>query len=705
MSNWRKRITTWGITRWLRVEGADWLQAPSAGWLAVANHDHPWDWLWLAPFLPDGTLFALHPTELPPAWLRRWCDWLRFTPLDPLDPTALKPLVRHLKQGGQVALFASGGGFGDGGVGRVMPGIARLPEMADVPVVPIWLHNTAWWRVGRRLRPGLTIFVPRPLAVVPGLERSRAAELAMSALLEEAGVQAHGQPATLWEAARRIVAEQGRATPMVADSSGTRLTYGQWVTKASILGAVLKKRTQPGERVGVLLPTTAGALVVLFALWATGRVPAMLNFTAGAAAVVSSCRTARIRTVLTARRFVDKANLGAMIAALDQEQTVLHLEDLLPEARRPATLLAAWLGSFRPEGLAVAPESEAVILFTSGTEGEPKGVALSHAGLLANIRQVQLRVGLLSEPGRDVMLDVLPLFHAFGLTVAALAPMLSGVRVFLHPSPLDYRAIAELAHRLRPTLLVGTDTFLAGYGRAAHPTDFRSLRLVFAGGEPLRERTRQLWLEKFGVAIFQGYGTTECGPVVAVDTPLLHGPESVGRPLAGMRLRLEAVEGVSEGGRIVVSGPNLMLGYIPPQGDGRVVPVAAGGVGDGWHEIGDVVTADGEGFVRIIGRLKRFAKIGGEMVSLAAVEALADAVWPDHRHAAVALPDARKGERIVLVTEHPAPEREALMAVARRDGVAGLFIPGAIRSVASLPLLGPGKIDHRRVRALAGEEG
>ncbi|MBF0271486.1 MAG: AMP-binding protein [Magnetococcales bacterium] len=702
MKGWRRTIMAWLVTRRMRVFGSDWLLVSSGGWVAVANHDHPLDWVLVAPFLPDDTLVALHPAEMPSARLARWCSWLRFAPHDPLDPATLKPLVRHLKQGGHLFVFPAGGGFGDGAVGRVLPGVAHLPELAGVPVIPVWLHNSAWWR-GGRIRPPLemTVFQPRFLVMGPGRERHRSAELAMTDLLEEAGLHAQGQPATLWEAARRIVAHQGRSTPIIADSSGVELTYGQWLARAVILGRVVARRTTPGERVGVLLPTTAGSLVVFFSLLAMGRVPALLNFTAGAATVRSACRTARIRTVLTARRFVDKANLAPLVEALAAETTVVMVEDLAPEARSPWNLLAGLWASFVPARLAVTPESEAVILFTSGTEGEPKGVALSHGALLANIRQVQLRVGLLSEPGRDCMLDVLPLFHAFGLTLAALAPIFSGVRLFLHPSPLDYRAIAEIAQRIRPSLLVGTDTFLSGYGRVAHPVDFRSLRLVFAGGEPLRERTRRQWLDRFGVAIFQGYGTTECGPAVTVDTPLLHAPESVGRPLAGVRFHLEPVPGMHEGFRLLVNGPNLMLGYIPPGGDGRVVPVSAPGPGAGWHDVGDVVTVDAEGFWRIVGRLKRFAKIGGEMVSLAAVEALAETVWPESRHAAVALPDSRKGERILLVTEQHAPDRADLMAIARRDGVSGLFVPAHLLSVETLPMLGPGKIDHQAVRVLA----
>ncbi|MBF0342455.1 MAG: AMP-binding protein, partial [Magnetococcales bacterium] len=509
MEGWRRKLTHGVMAGWVRACGVAIFRQTPGPWVGVANHDHPWDWLVLAPFLPSGTILALHPGEMPGRRLRAWFDWLTFVSLDPLDPGQLKPLVRQLKEGGRVALFPGGGGFGDGAAGRIQAGFARLPVMAGVPVIPVWLQHTVWWRIGLRPKVRLTVHAPRTLELPPLADRQQAAELAMTALLEEAGLLAHGQPATLWEAACQAAAVRGRGVPVIEDSSGLRLTYGAWLARSRILGRVLQRYSMPGERVGVLLPTTAGAMVVLFALFATGRVPALLNFSAGVATVRSACRTARVRTVLTARRFVDKANLSPLVTELAQDATVIFLEDLAPEARHPWNLVMGWLASRLTLPSPASAGEEAVILFTSGTEGEPKGVALSHAALLANIRQVQVRVGLLASPGQDRMLDVLPLFHAFGLTVAALAPVLSGVPVFLHPSPLDYRAIAEIAQRIRPTLLVGTDTFLAGYGRVAHPGDFRSLRLVFAGGEPMRETTRQLWLNKFGVPLFQGYGATE----------------------------------------------------------------------------------------------------------------------------------------------------------------------------------------------------
>ncbi len=590
-------------------------------------------------------------------------------------------------------------------MGRILDGVALLPELAGgVPVAPVWILGAPAWRSWRH-PPLVEIMVldPQPLHLpdLPRAERRRRAVRIMEERLEQAALRLVNPPRTLWGALCRAAREHGRGMRAIEDSTGARLTHGALLWRSLLVARVVRTLTEPGERVGLLLPTTAGGVVVFFALQAIGRVPALLNFSAGAGQVLSACRTARLRTVLTARRFVTKANLEPLVETLSGEVRVFYLEDLQARITHPVNLAVAWWRSLRPV-VTGAPQDEGVILFTSGSEGEPKGVALSQGALLANIRQVQVRVGLRAVPGQDLMLNVLPMFHAFGLTVATLTPLFSGVRLFLHPSPLDYRLIAELAYLQKPSLIVGTDTFLAGYARVAHPGDFCGLRLAFAGGEPLRERTRLLWLEKFGVPVYEGYGGTETGPALAVNIPMANRPGTVGRLLPGIRHRLLPVEGLNEGGRLVVSGPNLMLGYLTPGGDGRVVPVALGSEA-GWYDTGDVVTVDEDGFVRIAGRARRFAKIGGEMVSLAAVEALAEAAWPECRHAAVTLPDPQKGERIVLVTEYPTPDRATLLEVLRVQGLGALHLPARLVTVASIPMLGPGKTDFLGVRALVEE--
>ncbi len=336
-----------------------------------------------------------------------------------------------------------------------------------------------------------------------------------------------------------------------------------------------------------------------------------------------------------------------------------------------------------------------MVLFTSGSEGAPKGVALSHRNILANCQQVAARVDF--SPS-DLVLNALPLFHAFGLTGGLVLPIVSGVRIFLYPSPLHYRVVPEIAYDINATILFGTDTFLMGYARAGNPYDFYSIRHVFAGAEKLREETRRQWMEKFGRRILEGYGATETAPVLATNTPMHFRAGTVGRLLPGIEWRLEPVEGIDEGGRLFVSGPNVMKGYLSAARPGAIEPPP-----QGWYDTGDIVAIDAEGYLRILGRAKRFAKIAGEMVSLGAVEALAQALWPERHHAAVALPDPRKGEQVVLVTDHGDATVAALLRAARERGVAEVMVPRVVVTVASVPLLATGKADYPAVKALAEE--
>jgi acyl-[acyl-carrier-protein]-phospholipid O-acyltransferase/long-chain-fatty-acid--[acyl-carrier-protein] ligase len=449
----------------------------------------------------------------------------------------------------------------------------------------------------------------------------------------------------------------------------------------------------PGRALGVMLPNANGAIVTILGLMSAGRVPAMINFTAGAANILAACRAAQIDTILSSRAFIEKGKLSKLVAALENELRIIYLEDI----RASVTIADKIRGMLNAEKPLVdrKPDDWAAILFTSGSEGLPKGVVLSHRNMLANAAQAAARIDFGRE---DKVFNVLPVFHSFGLTVGVALPLVSGVEVYLYPSPLHYRTVAELIYAVNATILFGTDTFLNGYARVAHPYDFRSLRYILAGAEPVKEATRRTYMEKFGLRILEGYGVTETAPALALNTPMFNKFGTVGRILPGMEAKLEKVEGVEEGGRLLVRGPNVMLGYLKTDNPGVLEPPS-----EGWHDTGDIVTIDEQGFVTIKGRARRFAKIGGEMISLAAVEALASELWPDVPSAVAALPDARKGERLILVTQQKGATRSDFQMFARAKHASDLMLPSEVWVVDKVPLLGSGKVDMVALAKLVGE--
>jgi acyl-[acyl-carrier-protein]-phospholipid O-acyltransferase/long-chain-fatty-acid--[acyl-carrier-protein] ligase len=530
-------------------------------------------------------------------------------------------------------------------------------------------------------------------AALKGKYRRQAAGAALYEIMSNLVYRTTSIERTVPEALIEAAEIHGMSRVAVEDPVAGTLTYRKLLMGARILGEKLMPFAPEGQPIGLMLPNANGAAVTLIALMSAGRVPAMINFTAGLANVLAACRAAKVDTILTSRTFIEKGRLDALIAGLQKDIKIVYLDDIRPTITLGDKLRGFW--NYRKPLVARKPDDWAAVLFTSGSEGTPKGVVLSHRNMLANAAQAAARIDF----GRqDKVFNVLPVFHSFGLTVGLVLPLVSGVRIYLYPSPLHYRIVPELVYGVNATILFGTDTFLNGYARSAHAYDFRSLRYILAGAEPVKESTRRIYLEKFGLRILEGYGVTETAPALALNTPMFNKFGTVGRLLPGMQARLEKVEGVDEGGRLHVHGPNVMAGYLRVENPGVLEPPPGG-----WHDTGDIVTIDKQGFIAIKGRAKRFAKIAGEMISFAAVEALASELWPDALSAVASVPDARKGERLVLITQKKDPTRSEFQAFARSRGATEIMVPAEIVYMEKLPLLGTGKIDNMAVTKLVKE--
>jgi acyl-[acyl-carrier-protein]-phospholipid O-acyltransferase / long-chain-fatty-acid--[acyl-carrier-protein] ligase len=681
--------------------------------LVIANHTSFLDAVLLAAFMPDRLTFAINTEISKRWWLRPFLKLVDTLPLDPTNPYSLKTLIRHISRDRRAAIFPEGRITVTGSLMKIYPGPGLVADKSGATLLPVRIDGAQYTpfsrlrgRVRLRLFPkiSMTILPPRRLDIPPhvrGRDRRRVAGKQLADLMTEMMFATSNYRRTLFEAlldARRV---HGGGHVIAEDIERKPITYTQLLIRSAVLGDLIARATRRGENVGVLLPNALAAVVTFFGLQGRGRVAAMLNYTLGPQSLAMSCETAQIKHVYTSRRFVQAAKLERSIDRLNQIATIVYLEDLrerVTPALRLKALLAVPFTRLRHARARVRPEEPAVVLFTSGSEGAPKGVVLSHMNVLANREQVAARIDFGAQ---DIILNALPMFHSFGLTAGTLLPLLSGMRTFFYPSPLHYRIVPEMAYDINASIMFGTNTFLAGYARFAHPYDFYSVRYVFAGAEKLKDETRRVWTDKFGVQIFEGYGTTEASPGLATNTPIDLRPGTVGRFLPGIEYALDPVPGV-EGGRLSVRGPNIMLGYLKHDRPGEIQPPSTER-GLGWYDTGDIVSVDDDGFVTIQGRAKRFAKIGGEMVSLAAVEELAARTWPDTQHAVVSLPDFQKGEQLVLVTTKADAARADLSARARSDGIGELQVPKRIMSVAKLPLLGSGKADYPAVLALVEE--
>jgi acyl-[acyl-carrier-protein]-phospholipid O-acyltransferase/long-chain-fatty-acid--[acyl-carrier-protein] ligase len=680
--------------------------------LVIGNHQSFLDAALLWTILPQNSIYIVH-TQVLRQWifrvLLRKADHLV---IDTTNPFAMKGAVELIEGGRPVVVFPEGRVTVTGNLMKVYDGPAFLAAKSGATLATFWMDGAHLARGFSRLQgifplrwcPKVTLTwmppqrLPMPEAPTGKLRRRLAGE-EMRRILQRARVAARPRR-TLAQAFLSAVEQHGRTRQMVEDASGTQMSYGTLLKASLALGRLAGKQTAERENVGVLLPNAAGAVALVFGLLIGRRVPAMLNFTAGVEALNSAIRAARIRVVFTSRVFVERARLQHVIEKLEGVR-VQYLEDLRSQLTAADKLWLIGYALRSPRSvLRPADSSEpAAILFTSGSEGKPKGVVLSHDSILSNIEQ---GLAIFDVNPADRFMSALPIFHSFGLTVGVFLPLTQGMPVFLYPTPLHYAIIPELVYDRDCTVVAGTTTFLKHYAKRAHPYDFRRVRILISGAEKLTEEVRQLYLEKFGQRIIEGYGATECSPIIAANSPFRYKTGTVGELLPGIEHRLEPVEGIEEGGLLHVHGPNVMLGYLRDSNPG-VIEAPASPFGPRWYATGDLAVLDDEGFLRLLGRVRRFAKIAGEMVSLETAERVAELASPAAMHAAVARPDPARGEMIILATQDKLLRRDQLVEAARGANLPELAVPRRIIHLDRIPLLGNGKKDYPGVRQIVEE--
>jgi acyl-[acyl-carrier-protein]-phospholipid O-acyltransferase/long-chain-fatty-acid--[acyl-carrier-protein] ligase len=678
----------------VELRGLEHYHAAGNKVVIASNHQSFLDPLILSVFIPEKPAFAMNVHQAN-KWYFRWVDLLVKTyKIDPLAPMSLKKLMTDVKHGAKLVIFPEGRITTTGGIMKIYDGTGRIVEKTGATLLPVNISGAEYskfGKMGKKIRtilfPKITITFRPPVKYNDGQEVTA---LMIYDVLTRAKFESCNHKKPLLHAVLEAASLHGDSHKVATDISRADMSYRSLFTRAFILRGKLEKKLANQQYVGVLLPNSLGALVTFVSLQMLGKVPAMLNFSAGERNILHACNIAAVKTVLTSRAFIEKGKLEDIAAALEKNYSLVYLEDIRPSVSATDKITALVKAVFAKDFLAPVikrtdADSPAAVLFTSGSEGSPKGVALSHSNILSNIYQASSVLDLTTS---DKLFNAMPVFHSFGLTIGMLLPLVRGVNMFLYPSPLHYRVIPELTYDCDATVLLGTDTFYNGYARYAHNYDFYNVRLAVAGAEKLKDSTRYNFFDKFNVNIMQGYGVTEASPVISFNTRIEHKSGSVGRAFPGIECKLEPVSGMERGGRLLIKGPNVMLGYMKADKPGVIQPQGE------WYDTGDIVEIDENGFITIMGRAKRFAKIAGEMVSLAVCEDLASGLFPDATFAAIAVADERKGEQIILCSEIEGLTREELLRVAKEKGIPELALPRSVMHIAEIPRLGTGKIDY-----------
>ena len=678
--------------------------------LIVANHESFLDGLLLGLFIPKRATFVAHTSVLKNFWFRQF---LRLTPhvgVDPSSPYAMKKVIRLLDAGQNVVIFPEGRITLTGNLMKVYDGPGFVAAKTGATILPVRVDGAAESYFGRlssgyprKILPKVTLTVlpvthipmPKPAHNTSHLsakQRRRIAGEGMRGVMQEMLFQAQ-KSRTLFEAFLDAMDKFGGNYKLIEDMNEVEDPYQELLKKSLALGRIATKVSAPKEVIGILMPNITNTLALILGMTAFNRVPAMLNYTSGTAGMQNACTAANIKTIITSHKFIEAAKLEDVVEHL-QGLNIVYLEDL---RKQFGVLDRAWLMGYalhypRLAMEASTPEQPAVVLFTSGSEGKPKGVVHSHKSILANISQI---MAVLDFSPTDKLMMVLPIFHAFGFT-GSMLPILNGIKIHIFPSPLQYKVIPEVIYDRGCTVFFATSTFLGNYAKFAHPYDFYKLRIVVAGAEKLNDEVRKVYAEKFGIRILEGYGTTECAPVISANTPMANLNGSVGQFVPGLKHRLEPVPGIESGGLLHVKGENVMMGYYMFDEPGvlKLPP-------DGWYNTGDIVEVDAQGFIHIKGRVKRFAKVAGEMVSLEVVEQIANTAAPECQHAASTQACPQRGEAIILFTTDKKLKREDLQLVGKNLKLPELAVARKIVKVDEIPVLGTGKTDYVTLKQMA----
>ncbi len=657
---------------------------------------------------------------------------------------AIEQARNELRDGNVVCIFAEGEISRTGNIRPFKRGLEKIIKGMDIPVIPV--HIDSVWGSIFSFR-GKRFFYKWPEGLFRSVTVSFGKALSSDSTIQEVrqavmelGCEAVGHrrsPEDLLHLRFIKTARRNWGKFCMSDSGGRELTYGRTLAAGMILSRVIRRRYSEEPVIGLMLPASAGGALANIAVSMAGKAAVNLNFTAGREAISSAISQGGIRTIITSRLFLEKLQMKEL-------DGMVFLEDIMGDVSAYQKILSAALGRFLPKGILyrylrqgrVEPDALATVIFSSGSTGVPKGIMLSHHNIVSNVEAIDQVFNLTRE---DRLMGVLPFFHSFGVTATIWFPIISGFGVVYHNNPTDSRTIGGMVSRYRATILISTPTFCSSYIRKCTREEFSSLRLVIVGAEKLHGAIAREFMEKFGLELLEGYGCTEMGPVVSVNTPdIMHGnirqrgnkPGTVGHPIPGVAVKIVDVgtgEELSSGqdGMLLVKGPGRMMGYLREVAEGSLthgkvaLRFMAGDFEamlkqlqhkdrndkgeDGWYMTGDIASVDEDGFITIKDRLSRFSKIAGEMVPHIKIEEAVNQILQDATCIVTSVPDDKRGERLIILHNHREMNPYDIWKHLRVSEFPGLWIPGKddIFFIESIPVLGSGKIDLKKAGEIA----
>lgn len=679
--------TLFAICYRVRIEGLEHYNSRRKR-IVIANHQSWLDGLLLSAFLPNELTFAVNRFTVQRSWFK-YFDFLNdHVSLDPSKPLALKTLIEAVEQHKTVVIFPEGRHTVTGALMKIYEGPTMVALKTGADFIPIRIEGSQHTYFSRYLRGKRRLFPKITLEVMPPRNINHESPKASQGtdlfdIMQDLMFYSSKQDIGLWQMLLASKKLYGRRHVIIEDYNHCPEKYGKFALKSAVLGHAISKQL-PMRWVGILLPNSIGFAATLFGLWSQNKSALLLNFSMTSNALINTIEPIGLSQIITAKAFIAHQKLEPLIEALkDKGIKIVYIDDLKISLTSKIVGMTKSLGIFNKQEDLSQP---ALALLSSGSEKTPKTIILTHKNLTSQTIQACTSIDL---HAKDVLFNTLPAFHAFGLSIGLLLPLLTGVRSFQYPNPLHYRLIPELIYGCDATILLGTNTFLREYAKTAHSYDFYNIRYVFSGGEKLQPSVFEEWIRRFAIVILEGYGTTEASPLVSINNRMYHKIGTVGKLIPDMIAKIVPVEGIETGGELYLKGPNIMAGYAT-----KLSPLQLTTLEDGWYPTGDIASIDDMGFITIHGRKRRFAKISGEMVSLEAIEKIINQYLTESNNAVIAVKDEKKGEALVLVTNDESMTPRKLRKSIPLDELNNLMTPKKVQFLEDIPKLATGKVNY-----------